>query len=74
MVGGDRHALVIGSDDDHVMAVMRDGRGHGTRLAESETLHQPNLNLARSAVALDQGHFGQIAPIQRANFSIHHID
>jgi hypothetical protein len=28
-VGGQRHVGLVGADDDHVVAVVRDGRGHG---------------------------------------------
>ena len=27
-VGGQRHVVAVGADDDHVVAVVRDGRGH----------------------------------------------
>ena len=28
-VGGERHVVAVGADDDHLVAVVRDGRGHG---------------------------------------------
>jgi hypothetical protein len=59
-VGGQGHAGIVRADDDHLMAVVGNGRGDGTESPQAKAADQAHGNGAGGIVALDQGEFGDI--------------
>jgi len=59
-VRGVGHVLPGGAHDDHVVAVVRDRRGHGDPRPVAEPCHEGALDAARAPVPLDHRDVGDV--------------